>query len=204
MIATDSSDFICKIFAKHYLTTLRLVSNTINRSNKHSSNSNVLLVTIALNVKSRIFYNNHGCNTKKMPFSKICAKNLDLSNFIIGAHCHMTRNLILYLIPDGLLTFFSQDKKKISVKIIFISRFLVKIKKVHFSLFTFSRLLMMAFSFLQILNFNNFVVDKSCKNWMFKWRWVIAALQASYVMYVQLKYMLRNFTKTINLSRYLI
>ena len=56
------------MFAKHYLTALSLVSNTVNRSNKHNSNSNVLLVTSALNVKSQIFYDNHECNTKKDAF----------------------------------------------------------------------------------------------------------------------------------------
>ena len=45
---------------------------------------------------------------------------------------------------------------------------------------------MMAFSFLHILNFNNFVVGKSSKNSMFNLPWVIAALQISYVMYVHL------------------
>ena len=118
---TNSPDFISKIFAKHYLTALRIVSNTINRSNKHNNNSNVLLVTRALSIKSPIFNTGYGCNTKKMSFFKVHTKNMDLSNFI---------NLILY--PDRLLTSFTQDKKLISVKIIFISKFLMKIKGVRF------------------------------------------------------------------------
>ena len=131
MNVTNSPDFISKIFAKHYLTVLRIVSNTVNRSNKHNNNSNVLLVTRALSAKSRIFYTGYGCNTKKMSFFKVHTKNMDLSNFIIGTHCHMAQNLILY--PDLLLTSFTQDKKLISVKIIFISKFLIKIKGVLFS-----------------------------------------------------------------------
>ena len=133
MNVTNSPDFISKIFAKHYLTVLRIVSNTVNRSNKHNNNSNVLLVTRALSIKSRIFYTGYGCNAKKMSFFKVHTKNMDLSNCIIGTHCHMAQNLILY--PDRLLTSFTQDKKLISVKIIFISKFLIKIKGVHFSFF---------------------------------------------------------------------
>ena len=45
---------------------------------------------------------------------------------------------------------------------------------------------MMAFSLLYISKFNNFVVDKSSKNSMFNLPWVIADLQISYVMYVDL------------------
>ena len=133
MNVTNSPDFISKIFAKHYLTVLRIVSNTVNRSNKHNNNYNVLLATLALSVKSRIFYTGYGCNTKKMSFFKVHTKNMDLSNFIIGTHCHMAQNLILY--PDRLLTSFTKDKKLISVKIILISMFLIKMKGVHFSLF---------------------------------------------------------------------
>ena len=133
MNVTNSPDFIFKIFAQHYLAVLRIVSNAINRSNKHNNNSNVLLVTRALSIKSRIFYTGYGCNTKKMSFCKVHTKNMDLSNFIIGTHCHMAQNLILY--PGRLLTFFTQDKKLISVKIIFISKFLIKIKGEHFSFF---------------------------------------------------------------------
>ena len=68
------------------------------------------------------------------------------------------REISFYILkrPDRLLTFFSQDKKWISVKIFFISKFLVKTKNVNFSFFTFSRLLMTTFSFLHILNFSNF------------------------------------------------
>ena len=109
MIATNSPDFISKIFAKNYLTALRLVSNTVNRSNK---NSNVLLVTSALNAKSRIFYNNYGCNTKKMPFCKVYTKNMDLSNFSIGVHSHIARDHVLNLIatwPSSNL-FFTRQK----------------------------------------------------------------------------------------------
>ena len=95
---TNSPDFISKIFAKYYLTVLRIVSNTVNRSNKHNNNYNVLLATLALSVKSRIFYTGYGCNTKKMSLFKVNTKNMDLSNFIIATHCHMAQNLILYLI----------------------------------------------------------------------------------------------------------
>ena len=107
----------------------------------------------------------NGCNTKS------CIKNMDFSNIIISATCYMARDLILYFIaawpsPD----LFSRDKKWTSVKIVFISKFLVKTKEVNFSFFTFSRLLMMTFSFLHILNFNNFLVDNNSKNVMFHWR----------------------------------
>ena len=184
---TNSPDFISKIFAKHYLTALRIVSNTINRSNKHNNNSNVLLVTRALTVKSQIFYAGYGCNTKKMSFFKEHINNMDLSNIVIGTHYHMMQNLILYLIATwpSPNVFFTRQKI-ISVKIIFISKFLMKIKGVRFSFFTFFRLFMMAFSFLHILNFNNFAVGKSSKNSMFNWLWVIATLPISYVMYVHL------------------
>ena len=134
-----------------------------------------MLGTSALNVKSRTFYNNYGCNTKKMKYhgcnTKVHTKNMDFSNIIISATCYLARDLILYFIaawpsPD----LFSQDKKWTSVKIVFISKFLVKTKEVNFSFFTFSRLLMMTFCFLHILNFNNFVVDNNSKNSMFTWR----------------------------------
>ena len=72
--------------------------------------------------------------------------------------------------PDRLLIFFTQEKKWTSLKIVFISKFLVKTKEVNFSFFTFSRLLMMTFSFLHILNFNSFVVNNNSKNSMFSWR----------------------------------
>ena len=72
------------MFAKYYLTALRIVSNTVNRNNKHNSNFNVLLGTSALNVKSRVFYNNYGCNIEKMSFYKVHIKNMDLSKLIIG------------------------------------------------------------------------------------------------------------------------
>ena len=111
-----------------------------------------MLGTSALNVKSRTFYNNYGCNTKKMKChrcnTKVHTKNMDFSNIIISATCYLARDLILYFIaawpsPD----LFSQDKKWTSVKIVFISKFLVKTKEVNFSFFTFSRLLMMTFFF---------------------------------------------------------
>ena len=107
----------------------------------------------------------NGCNTKS------CIKKMGFSKIIISATCYMTRDLILYFIavwpsPD----LFSRDKKWTSVKIVFISKFLMKTKEVNFSFFTFPRLLMMTFSFLHILNFNNFVVDKNSKNSVFTWR----------------------------------
>ena len=107
----------------------------------------------------------NGCNTKS------CIKNMGFSKIIISATCYMARDLILYFIaawpsPD----LFSRDKKWTSVKIVFISKFLMKTKEVNFSFFTFPRLLMMTFSFLHILNFNNFVVDNNSKNSMFTWR----------------------------------
>ena len=71
-----------------------------------------------------------------------------ISNTIVSATRYMARDLILYFIaawpsPD----LFSRDKKWTSVKIVFISKFLVKTKEVNFSFFTFSRLLMMTFFF---------------------------------------------------------
>ena len=90
------------MFAEQYLTALRIISNTVNGSNKHSSNPNVLLGTSALNVKSPTFYNNHGCNTKKIKYhgcnTKVHTKNMDFSNIIISATCYMVRDLILYFI----------------------------------------------------------------------------------------------------------
>ena len=112
MNVTNSPDFICKTFAKHYLTVLTIVNNTVNRSNKHNNNSNVLLVASALSVKSRIFYSGDGCNTNKLSFFNVNTKNMDLSNFIIGTHCHMAQNLILYLLatwPSPNLFFTRQE-----------------------------------------------------------------------------------------------
>ena len=137
-----------------------------------------MLGTSSLNVKSRTFYNNYGCRTKKMKYhgynTKVHTKNMDFSNIIISVTCYMTRELYLYFIavwpsPD----LFSQDKKWTSAEIVFISKFLVKTKEVNFSFLTFSRLLMMTFSFLHILNFNNF-------------KWVIATLQTPYMICVRL------------------
>ena len=107
----------------------------------------------------------HGCNTK------VHTKNMDFSNIIISATCYMARDLILYIVaawpsPDLI----SQDKKWTSVKIVFIGKFLAKTKKVSFSFFTFSRLLMMTFSFLHFLKFNNFFVDNNSKNATLNWR----------------------------------
>ena len=98
LVITNSPDFLSKIFAKHYLTVLRIASYTVNRNNKHSNTSNALLGTSVLNVKSWLFYNNYGCNTKKMFFPRGHTKNMDLSNFTIGAHCRMLPDLILYFI----------------------------------------------------------------------------------------------------------
>ena len=132
------------MFAKQYLTALRIISNTVNGSNKHNNNSKVLQGTSALNVKSRTFYNNYGCNTKKMKYhgcnTKVHTKNMDFSNIIISVTWYMARDLILYFItvwpsPD----LFSQDKKWTSAEIVFISKFLVKTTEVNFSFFTFSR-----------------------------------------------------------------
>ena len=111
-----------------------------------------------------------------MPFSKVYTKNMDLSYFTIGARCHMVPDPILYLIatwPSA--NIFSQDQKWISLKIssfifkVSLAKFLWRLKKVHFSFFTYSRLLAMAFSFLHILNFNNIVDDKFPKDSMFNW-----------------------------------
>ena len=140
MVITNSPDFLSKIFAKHYLTALKIVSCTVNRNNKHNNTSNALLGTSALNVKFWLFYNNYGCNTKKMLFSKVHTKNMDLSNFTIGARCH--------IVPDHILCFtatwpcpniFSQDKKKISLRIFSLAKFLRRWKKCTFPFFTFSR-----------------------------------------------------------------
>ena len=128
------------------------MSNTVNGRNKHNNNLKIFLGTSALNVKYRTFYNNYGCNTKKLKChgfnTKVHTKNMDFSNIIISATSYMARDLILYFIavwpsPD----FFSPDKKWTSVKIVFINKFLVKTKEVNFPFFTFSRLLMMTFSF---------------------------------------------------------
>ena len=108
-----------------------------------------------------------------MPFLKVHTKNMDLSNFFISDRCHIAWNLILHLIatwPSPNL-FFTRQKMNFC-KITFISKFLMKIKRVHFYFFNFSRLLTMAFSFLRILNFNNFAVGKSSKNSIFNWSWV--------------------------------
>ena len=101
-------------------------------------------------------------------YNKVHTKNMDFSNIIISVTCYMAWDLILYFIaawPSADL--FSQDKKWTSVKIVFNSKFLVKTKKVNFSFFTFSILLMMTFSFLHILNVNNSVADNNSKNSMF-------------------------------------
>ena len=58
LVVTNSPDFLFKIFAKHYVTALRIASNTVNKNNKHNNISNALLGTSALNVKSWLFYNN--------------------------------------------------------------------------------------------------------------------------------------------------
>ena len=167
MVITNSPDFLSKIFAKHYLTALKIVSCTVNRNNKHNNTSNALLGTSALNVKFWHFYNNYGCNTKKMLFSKVHTKNMDLSNSTIGAHCHMVSDLILYFMatwPSP--NIFSQDKKNI-LKMVSLAKFLWRSNKYTFLFFTFSRLLAIAFSFLHVWNFNNFADDKSPKDSMF-------------------------------------
>ena len=136
MVITNSSDFLSKVFAKHYLTALRIVSYTVNRNSKHINTSNALLGTSVLNVKFWLFYNNYGCNTKKVLFSKVHTKNMALSNFTIGACCHMVPDLILYFMATGPSpNIFSQDNKKYFFKDSFISEVLVKIKEVHFSFF---------------------------------------------------------------------
>ena len=123
------------------------------------------------------------------------------------------REISFYILkrPDRLLTFFSQDKKWISVKIFFISKFLVKTKNVNFSFFTFSRLLMTTFSFLHILNFSNFVVDKSSKNSILNWRSNGLLLPYRHLLWCAYdlhnmfsqEWQLRTFTTAINLGRYL-
>ena len=139
-----------------------------------------------------------------MPFLQVHTKFIDLSNFIIRDHCHMAWNFILYLIatwPSPNL-FFTRQKMDFC-KIIFIRKFLMKIKGVHFSFFIFSRLLMMTFSFLQILNFNNFVVDKSSKNSTLNWPWVSPLYK--HLMWCtynfEYEWQSRTFTATISLSR---
>ena len=116
------------------MTALRIISNTINGRNKYNNNPKVLLGTSALNVKSPTFYNNYGCNNKKMKChgcnSKVHFKNMDFPNIIISVTCSIARDLILYFIaawpsPD----LFSKDKKWTPVKIVFI-----KTKEVNFSL----------------------------------------------------------------------
>ena len=138
MVITNSPDFLSKIFAKHYLTALKIVSCTVNRNNKHNNTSNALLGTSALNVKFWHFYNNYGCNTKKMVFSKVHTKNMDLSYFTIGAAAIWCQ-ISFYILwrPDGLLTFFHRTKKKKKdfLKDSFISEVLVKIKDVLISFF---------------------------------------------------------------------
>ena len=135
MVITNSPDFLSKIFAKHYLTVLIIVSYTVNRNNKHNNTSNALLGTSVLNVKVWLFYNNYGCNTKKMLFSKVHTKNMDLSNFTIGAAA-IWWQISFYILwwPDGLLTFFHRTRKeKDFLKDSFISEVLVKIKEVLIS-----------------------------------------------------------------------
>ena len=171
MIVTNYPDFLSKIFAKHFLTALTIVMNTLNRNNKHNNNSNVLLGTSALNVKSLVFYNNYGCNTEKIPFFKVHIKNMDLSDFTIGTQCHMARDLILYLIATWPSTnIFSQDKKKDLFKESLISEFLVKIKGVHFSFFYLFQITCDGLFIFAYLNLYNFVVDESSKNLMSNWR----------------------------------
>ena len=168
MVITNSPDFLLKMFAKHYLIAHRIVTYTVNRNNKHNNTSNALLGTSALNVKFWLFYNNYGCNTKKMLFSKVLTKHMDLSNFTVVARSHMVPDLILYFMatwPSP--NIFSQDKKKISLKIFSLAKFLWRSKKYTFPFFTFSRLLMIDFSFLHVWNFDNFVDGKSPKDSMF-------------------------------------
>ena len=148
MVITNSPDFLSKIFAKHYLTALKIVSCTVNRNNKHNNTSNALLGTSALNVKFWHFYNNYGCNTKKMVFSKVHTKNMDLSNFTIGARSHMVPDLILYFMatwPSP--NIFSQDKKKISLKIFSLAKFLWRSKKYIFPFLLFPDYLWWTFHF---------------------------------------------------------
>ena len=167
MVITNSPDFLSKVFAKHYLIALRIVSYTVNRKNKHNNTFNALLSTSVLNVKFWLLYNSYGCNTKNMLFSKVHTKNMDLPNFTIGVRCHMVPDLSLYFMatwPSP--NIFSRDKKKISLKIVSLAKFLWRSKKYTFLFFTFSRLLAMAFSFLHVWNFNNFVDDRSPKDSM--------------------------------------
>ena len=69
-----------------------------------------------------------------MLFSKAHTKNMELSNFTIGALCHMVPDLI-YILWRPSPNIFSQDKKKDFFKDSFISEVLVKIKEVNFSFF---------------------------------------------------------------------
>ena len=125
MVITNSPDFLSKVFANHYLIALRIVSYTVNRNNKHNNTSNALLSTSVLNVKFWFLYNSYRCNTKKMIFSKVHTKNMDLPDFTIDAHRHMVPDLILYFMatrPSP--NIFSRDKKKISLKIVSLTKFL--------------------------------------------------------------------------------
>ena len=138
MVITNSPDFLSKIFAKHYLTALKIVSCTVNRNNKHNNTSNALLGTSALKVKFWHFYSNYGCNTKKMVFSKVHTKNMDLSYFTIGAAAIWCQ-ISFYILwrPDGLLTFFHKTKKKkrIFLKIVSLAKFLWRSKTYSFLFF---------------------------------------------------------------------
>ena len=148
MVITNSPDFLLKMFAKHYLIAHRIVTYTVNRNNKHNNTSNALLGTSALKVKFWHFYNNYGCNTKKMVFSKVHTKNMDLSNFTIGARSHMVPDLILYFMatwPSP--NIFSQDKKKISLKIFSLAKFLWRSKKYIFPFLLFPDYLWWTFHF---------------------------------------------------------
>ena len=148
MVITNSPDFLSKVFAKYYLTTVRIVSYNVNRNNKHNNTSTALLGTSVLNVKFWLFHNKYECNTKKMLFSKVHTKNMDLSNFTIGACCHMMPDLILNFMatwpsPNN----FSQDKKKISLKIVWLPEFLWRSKKYTFLFSPFAEYLRWLFHF---------------------------------------------------------
>ena len=83
-----------------------------------------------------------------MLFSKDHTKHMELSNFTIGACCHMVLDLILYFMatwPSP--NIFSQDKKKISLKIFSLAKFLWRSKKYIFPFLLFPDYLWWTFHF---------------------------------------------------------
>ena len=125
MIVINSPDFLSKIFAKYYLTALIVANNTVDRKKTKTT------TTKTLNIKSGVFYNNCGSNTKKMPFSNVHTKRwaiwtlLLVPTVILGETSYL---IVTWPSPN----IFLQDKKWISVKRVSISKFLVKIKGAHF------------------------------------------------------------------------